>query len=60
MAPLVDVPASAPVRCASSMMNATPVAPENRQNVLMNTSEKMSTTLCQKPVLWPTASNAAS
>ena len=60
MAPDVDWPASAPVRCASSMMNATPVAPENRQNVLMNTSEKMSTTLCQKPVLWPTASNAAS
>ena len=45
---------------ASSMMNATPVAPLNRQNVLMNTSEKMSTTLCQKPVRCPTASKAAS
>ncbi len=42
------------------MMKATPVAPENKQKVLMNTSEKMSTTLCQKPVACPTASKAAS
>lgn len=32
------------------MMNATPVAPENKQKVLMNTREKMSTILCQSPV----------
>ena len=42
------------------MMKATPVAPENRQKVLMNTREKMRMTLCQKPVAWPTASKAAS
>ena len=59
MAPLVAVPMGAPFRRRSSMMKATPVAPLNRQNVLMNTSEKMSTMSCQSVVsLKPTASKA--
>ena len=44
IAPLVARPRSAPLRWASSTMKATPVAPENRQKVLMKTRLKMRTT----------------